>query len=580
MYDIEVFKFDWIISWLDTETKKMHTICNSKSDFEKMYEMYKDKIWVGYNSRMYDVYIAQGILAGFDPYEINDWIINKDRFGWEFSNLLRKFPIINYDCSVGFRGLKELEAFMGDDIRETSVPFDLDRPLTTKELLEVREYNRHDVWETFRVFIETKETFETHIALIEEFNLPFTSISRTPQQLSSVILGASMVERDDEFDITFVDTLKLGKYEYIKDHLEHWGKYIQDYDKDKLNLVTNVAGVETVIANGGIHSAIPNYVGEGYFMLVDVSGYYPALMIEYDFLSRNVTNKAKFKQIRDERNELKALGDPREEPRKLLTNITYGATKYQYSQMYDPLQGNNICFNGQLLLVDLAEKIENHCQIIQKNTDGILIKLYDPKDKDKIIEICSEWEKRTRMTLDYEYYNKVIQKDVNNYIFVENGGRIHTKGAVVKRLHPLDNDLPIINRAVVNYFAYGTPARDTIYSSDELIDFQKITKISRKYDFGFKEDLSCNNTEIFGDTQYRGNILPEKVFRCFASLDNNDGALYKKHKEKDTLDKTASTPENCFIDNGDIKGKSIPSKLDREWYLELAERRIREFVGN
>lgn len=580
-YDFEVYKYNWMLSWLDTETQEMYTIHDSKEDMEKMYDENKNRIWVGYNSRMYDIYIAQAILCDFNPYEMSQWIIEEGRFGWEFSDLLKKFPIINYDCSVGFRGLKELEAFMGHDIQETTVPFDIDRPLAKSEIEEVKKYNHHDVWETFHVFLETKNTFETHVSLIEEFDLHPSSISRTPQQLASVILNAYRVDRDDEFDIKFVDTLDLGKYEYIKEHLQYWADEIKDYDKDKLNLETEVAGVTTIIANGGIHSAIDNYYGVGHYMLIDVAGYYPAIMIEYDMLSRNVGNKEDFKVIRDERDILKEQGDPREESRKLLTNIVYGATKYRYSHLYDPLQGNNICFNGQLLLVDLAEKIEDKCQVIQKNTDGILIKLYDINDKKEIIKICNEWEKRTRMRLDYDYFNKIVQKDVNNYIFVEDDGTVHSKGSVVKRLSPLDNNLPIINRAVVDYFVHGTPVRDTVYNSNKLIDFQMITKISNKYDFGFKVDLESNNSEVFDGEVFTGDILSEKVIRCFASKNEEDGTLYKKHKEKEGLDKTAGTPENCFINNGHILDKEVPERLlDREWYVELGERRVREFLGS
>ena len=41
------------------------------------------------------------------------------------------------------------------------------------------------------------------------------------------------------------------------------------------------------------------------------------------------------------------------------------------------------------------------------------------------------------------------------------------------------------------------------------------------------------------------------------------------------MDKTAGTPENAFIDNGDITEKKVDSRLDRNWYLELAEKRIK-----
>lgn len=592
---MEVFKYNWMITWLDTDTRKFHTIHDDVESFKKFYEKYKNEIWVGYNSRRYDVYIVQAILAGFDPWEINDWIINKDRQGWEFSSLLRNYPILNYDCSVGFRGLKELEGFMGHDIRETSVPFDIDRPLTKEEIEEVKVYNKHDVMETFHVFVETKSEFESHIGLINEFNLPLYNISKTKAQISAEILGAEFPTkpRNDEFDISFIPTLELGKYEYVKDHYINWAKNIQDYER--INLETEIAGVPTIVSGGGLHGAINNYLDTGNFILADVGSYYPALMIEHGFLSRNVKNPEKFKEIRDDRLVMKAKGDPREYPRKIVINSTFGATKYVYNKLYDPLMANNICFNGQLALIDLIEKLERLVKFIQYNTDGILFKVLDKSDEPKIFEICKEWETRNQFSLGYERYNKIIQRDVNNYIFVADD-YIVTKGAVVKQLSNLDNDLPIVNRAVVDYFTKGISPRETIYGSDKLIDFQKITKISNKYDFGFHENGSGQDVyryqvpkyrirkgekylSHYEDLEFRGDRLQEKVIRCFASTNPNDGAIYKKHKDKISLDKTAGTPENAFIDNGDITEKKVDNRLDRNWYLELAEKRIKEFVS-
>jgi hypothetical protein len=90
-----------------------------------------------------------------------------------------------------------------------------------------------------------------------------------------------------------------------------------------------------------------------------------------------------------------------------------------------------------------------------------------------------------------------------------------------------------------------------------------VTKVSNKYEYAFKDD----------------KILRQKVFRVFASKNINDGTLYKKHKSKSTLDKTAGTPENCFIDNSDITGKKIPRNLDLDWYIDLAKKRIEKFIG-
>lgn len=190
------------------------------------------------------------------------------------------------------------------------------------------------------------------------------------------------------------------------------------------------------------------------------------------------------------------------------------------------------------------------------------MKLYRKEDRDMIIAICEEWCKRTRFELEYDEYTKVIQRDVNNYIIVDKDGGVKRKGAVVKKLNRLDNDLPIVNKAVVDYFVNNVPVEQTIMGATKLIDFQKITKISSKYEYA----------------HHNGKILREKVHRCFASNNPSDGMLTKKHRNKDTLDKTPGTPESCFIINDNIEEMPIPTKLDKQWYIDLAKKRIAEFI--
>ena len=50
-------------------------------------------------------------------------------------------------------------------------------------------------------------------------------------------------------------------------------------------------------------------------------------------------------------------------------------------------------------------------------------------------------------------------------------------------------------------------------------------------------------------------------------------------KEYINLNQFAGTPERCFILNGDIKGMSIPRKLDKQWYIDVAWKRIKDFIG-
>lgn len=546
----------------DTENRTTHTIVNSPEELTHFYEKNKNSIWVGYNSRSYDQYILKGILLGMSPQEINTHIIVHNQGGWSFSRSFNKVKLYNYDIMTDkFKGLKQLEGFMGNDIRETTVNFNTNRKLTSKEIEEVIFYCNHDVEQTMHVFMNRKSEFESHMSLIKAFDLPLSYINKTKAQLSAIILEASRVHnRDDEFDITIVDTLRLNKYRHI---LEWYKNPInRDYKK---SLDINVGEVPHTFGWGGLHGARAQYQGEGIFINSDVGSFYPALMIEYNFLSRNVRVASKYKEIRDRRLELKKNKDPMQLPYKIVLNSTYGASKDQYNNLYDPLQANNVCVNGQLLLLDLIEHVESQTsfKLIQSNTDGIMFKLNVESDIPVYESICKEWEERSRMTLEHDIIKKVVQKDVNNYIIVMDGGKVKSKGAYVKKLDKLDNDLPIVNQALMDYFIKGIPVDETINESNKLIDFQKVVKVSSKY-----------KKALHGD-----RVINEKILRVFASKSYLDRGVYKVNS-RDTPEKIAGTPERCFIDNSDITNKRISRKLDRSWYIDVAKKRIVDFVGD
>ena len=114
-YDFEVFKRDWIVVFIDMQAQKETVIVNDKNQLENFYKAHKNDIWTGFNSRHYDQWILKGFLCGFDPKEINDWIIVKDEPGWKFSSAMREFPLNNYDVMQNIdRGLKVFEGFMNE----------------------------------------------------------------------------------------------------------------------------------------------------------------------------------------------------------------------------------------------------------------------------------------------------------------------------------------------------------------------------------------------------------------------------------------------------------------------------------
>lgn len=317
------------------------------------------------------------------------------------------------------------------------------------------------------------------------------------------------------------------------------------------------------------------------------SALYPALIINYGLMSRAVEDIEKFTEIRDTRLKYKKEKNPLQAPLKIAINSVYGCFGDQFNPLCDYRMMRSVCVAGQLLLTDLIEKIEDYCTPFNLNTDGVFFKVKDEETLEKIKEIAKEWEQRTGLDLEWERYVKVYQKDVNNYIIVDEKGKYKGKGAYVKSLSDLDYDLPIVNKAIVNYFVKNIPVEQTINECNELRDFQKIVKLTSAYKnaylnctFSKKRVLNEETGKMRTITGWdeNGDVLYDKTFRVFASTREEDGGIFKK-KEGKNPEKFANTPEKCFINNENIVGIPVPDYLDKQYYIDLAKERIDQFLG-
>ena len=563
-YDFEVFKYDWLVVVMDMTAKKTHVIINSPEELEALYKANIKEIWVGFNSRHYDQYILKAILCGFDPKKVNDYIITKGNPGWKFSSLFRQFPLWNYDVMLNTDvGLKSFEGFMGNDIKETSVPFNIDRKLTPEEIAETVKYCKHDVEQTVQVFLKRTEEFNTMMYFIKHFGLSMDYISKTKAQLAAEILGGNRkgADFDDEFQFPILDCLHLNKYK----HIAEWYANPENHDYSKKQDKQIVAGVEHTFAWGGGHGARAKYSADGVFLIIDVTAYYPSLQKKYHFGYRVMNHPENFEFIHDSNIAYKRKGDKKaRQPFKIMDNAISGQMKQKSSALYDPMSNNSICINGQLLLLDLVEHIEPYCELIQNNTDGIIVKLKDYEhDFDVLDDVVYEWEQRTGMKMDFDtYIGTIYQKDVNNYLLIDRKtGAVKAKGGYVMKLNDLSYDLPIINKALVDYMIHGIPVRRTIMECQDLREFQLVSRISSKY------------THIL----YGDKPIKEKCIRVFASNNSADPGVKKVHAVRKTTAKLTNSPEHCFIFNDDVKGVPVPDKLDRQWYIDFANKRLSDF---
>lgn len=293
------------------------------------------------------------------------------------------------------------------------------------------------------------------------------------------------------------------------------------------------------------------------------------IMINWGLLSRAIPSVKIYSDIRDLRLKYKHEKNPLQSPLKIVLNSTYGVSgagrydkmekRYKVqSPMYDPKRMREVCINGQLLILQLMEQLQEF-ELIQANTDGLIYKL-KKVNFEKFDHIIKEWEKVSRLTMEYDIITEMYQRDVNNYIAVFDNGEIERKGGAVKKSSPLDYDLPIVADAVVKYFLHGIEPRETIEKETRLMPFMKTYKVSSKYKYAM----------------HNGEIVKNKVNRIFASKRKTDTPLYKVKTDKPEL--FASCPP-CYIDNGNIQNKCVPPYLNKEYYIEQAEKRIMSFLG-
>jgi len=184
------------------------------------------------------------------------------------------------------------------------------------------------------------------------------------------------------------------------------------------------------------------------------------------------------------------------------------------------------------------------------------------EDVDKYLKICEDWCERTKMDLDHDMIEKVIQKDVNNYIIIQADKKVKSKGAYVKTLSLLDNDLPVVNKALKEYLINNVSIEDTILNCNNLIDFQKCVKITGAYKYA-----------LYG--QEKINL---KVIRVFASKLASDPCIMKVKDDFKSPEKIGNTPDRVFIVNDNVVDMKIPPKLDKYWYIKLAKKRLEDFA--
>ena len=600
IYDIEVFKKDNLFVFRNYFTKEWTVIHNDLDVLRKFYLANRDSLFIGYNSHSYDSNVMRAYLQGKNPYHVSKAIIESDDRGLVYKMFdTKKTPLFGMDLYQDNRGfsLKEHSAFMGINIKETDVDFDLDRELTEEEQVLNELYCKNDVLATEKRFEQNIGMLVAKAAIALYFGLDKMALSMTNANLTAELLGAEKTpDRGDELD----------KYElpegfeiesetilnaFMKDEFE-----ANDKGHASISLDVPRRDVTEVLGVGGIHGAKESFIHVGNFHARDVGSLYPNTMVLFDYLSRNIPENKRhiYQMLLDERMEAKYSNKEFTEikgvqiPTKLLINgyklplnTKYGAMGAEFNKLYDPRMRLLVCITGQMAMWDLLEKIENHATIIQSNTDAHYYIPFSEEDEKAIDEIANDWMERTGYTLDDDPFKAIFQKDVNNYLAVTSDGKVKFKGAI-GLTNGLKVSKAIVSNAFINYVVSGKDYKEFIYECDELRQFQMITKTGYTFDDTVVRDSKGNEMKA------------QKVNRTFAVKDPNKAVEIFKVKRGVVIEEEGTTivgddsytkglpnaPEYYAIDNEAIgEGWITLDDIDKEYYINQVEDLLVMWLG-
>lgn len=256
-------------------------------------------------------------------------------------------------------------------------------------------------------------------------------------------------------------------------------------EADVLNVV--VDGFQFDFGVGGIHGSISETVCRSTtsWMIIDadVSSMYPNLGISNRVYPEHLTERFCdiYQDVYEQRKSYKK-GTAENAMLKLALNGVYGDSNNKFGPFYDPMYTMKITINGQLSLCLLAEKLMDIPEIrfIQINTDGITVAIRR-EHEEQYKQICADWQKQVNLELEFAYYDKMIIRDVNNYLAIYTDGKVKRKGAYQYEglgWHQNQSAL-VIQKAAEAHMLHGMSIEDYIRNHKDPFDFMMRAKMPK-----------------------------------------------------------------------------------------------------
>ena len=546
VYDIESLSNLFTITFYEVASKKYRqfVVHESKNEIKELVDYFKQlKGMIGYNNIDYDYRVIHPFIANPDYSLTGDELARtiykrscamvEDRVKDRPLHIVPQrdlFRIWHFNSKAKRVSLKFLQINMGlEKVQE--MPFSHTDVIQAKDIPLILEYNKNDVYATYKFYEKSFDKIKLRKALSEKYKADMSNMSDVKigeqiilKELSSrtgipekIIEKGRTVRnniniRDCMIDIKFTSVVFQDAYDYYKN-------MIIKSSEEKAGKTVIFDGVTYEFGFGGIHACR----GAGIYHNVrsaDVSSYYPNVAIGQKFYPQHLG--VIFCEVYENLYKTRKLypkSSTESAAYKLALNGAFGQSNSEWSFLYDPAFMVKITINGQFMLAKLCEDItlSGAGNVIMANTDGIEI---DVKNETLFKKVCDAWQETFKLELEFAKYKKLAIRDANAYIGVKETGEVKEKNDFeTKREIFKDQSMRVVPIAVREYFVNGIPPEYTIESCTDIGMFI----MGKRSHNGTHEYRSVIGTEI--------DIKPlSKYVRYFVS--KSGGTIIKKIEDR------------------------------------------------
>lgn len=471
---------------------------------------------------------------------------------------------------------------------------DFNRYILPKYVKPMLHYNKNDVYLVCEIARQKPDEIKLRYSLGAAFNLNLLCAARS--SIADKLLYKFYSERSgltvDKFKDLRTQRTALSFNKIIFPHIcfktPELQKVLEDMkkvviyrtNKDAFEKVIQFYGTTYTIATGGLHSqdrpAVLTSTDNYTYIHYDISSFYPSVMVAYNIAPKHLNNnvfvkmvdyfrltRIKCKHTKDEdglvvagvHNNLAA------EALKIVINAIYGKFGFEMFFLFDRFAQMQVTINGQLMVMMVVEALElNGIHVVSANTDGIIVKL--PKDKEEDFKrITDDWCAQNKLSADSERYKLFVTRDINNYFDIQSNDKVEYKGGLDPKQYLKDlkkgYDMPVVAKAVFEYFAHGVSVMETLRNHKDILDFCKTQNVGKQFEVVYQKVEHGKVIDVHSQRHVRFYVSTKGVIIMKENVNSGQRSVLASGKPVIILNK---------LDDKDIALRNI----DYKYYYEEA----------